>query len=180
MLNFLVNRNNEALEDDIVQKTRVADILRKHVKAVNEYIIKPAELTESQTDEVKKILLSFSSTLDEYVNKLEGGTEPLKNVGIVLYRYNLLATVLSKVRLNTLPDIEKAEIISELDDMVPKIEELLRYAQLNNFTDIDQLKQSLFRHVLAVMKDDINEDHLAAVSCNAMMIAYQLRNENNN
>lgn len=141
--NFLINRNNEALEDDIVQKRRVADILRKHVQAVKEYIIEPAELTESQADEVKKILLSFSSTLDEYVNKLEGENEPLKNVGILLYRYNLLSTALAKVKLQTLPDTEKAEIISELDDMIPKIEELIQYAELNNFTDVDQLRQIL-------------------------------------
>ena len=143
MFNFLVNRNNEALDEDIVQKMRVADVLRKHVRAVNEYIIQPAELTESQADEVKKILLSFSSTLDEYVNKLEGENEPLKNVGILLYRYNLLSTALAKVKLQSLPTNEKAEIISELDDMIPKIEELIRYAELNNFTDIDQLKQIL-------------------------------------
>ena len=46
--------------------------------------------------------------------------------------------------------------------------------------DVELLKQSLLRHTIAIMKDDFSEDHLAAVSCNAMMIAYQLRDEKSN
>lgn len=41
--------------------------------------------------------------------------------------------------------------------------------------DIEQLKQALFRHALAIMKDDDSEDHLGAISCNAMMIRHQLK-----
>ena len=46
--------------------------------------------------------------------------------------------------------------------------------------DVDKLKQALFRHTISVMKgiyNDTNElDHLPAIADNAMMIWYQLKN----
>ena len=77
----------------------------------------------------------------------------------------------------------KGKLEYELDwqfitDMAQRMAENKTKYGKNNWQkpiDIEQLKQSLFRHVIAVMKDDITEDHLSALSCNAMMIAYQLR-----
>ena len=43
--------------------------------------------------------------------------------------------------------------------------------------DIESLKQALFRHTLAIMNGDVNEDHLAAVAVNAMIINYQQKLE---
>lgn len=47
--------------------------------------------------------------------------------------------------------------------------------------DVEELKQALFRHVLEVMKgnyadDDRSMGHLEAIAANAMMINYQLKN----
>lgn len=49
--------------------------------------------------------------------------------------------------------------------------------------DIEQLKQALFRHVIEVMNGDMSDDgrelgHLEAIACNAMMINYQIKNNN--
>jgi hypothetical protein len=48
--------------------------------------------------------------------------------------------------------------------------------------DIDQLKQSLFRHCMEVMKDNYEDEgdalgHLEAIAINAMIINYQLKNK---
>jgi len=39
--------------------------------------------------------------------------------------------------------------------------------------DVEELKQSLLRHTIAIIQGDSNEDHLAAVACNAMIISHQ-------
>ena len=49
--------------------------------------------------------------------------------------------------------------------------------------DVELLKQSLFRHVIEIMKDNYEDDnrpfgHLESASLNCMMINYQLKNEN--
>lgn len=47
---------------------------------------------------------------------------------------------------------------------------------------VENLKQALMRHVVEVMEGNYNDteelDHLTAISCNAMMIWYQLKNNN--
>jgi hypothetical protein len=48
--------------------------------------------------------------------------------------------------------------------------------------DIDQLKQSLFRHCMEVMKGNYEDEgdalgHLEAIAINAMIINYQLKNK---
>ena len=48
--------------------------------------------------------------------------------------------------------------------------------------DIDQLKQSLFRHCIEVMKDNYEDEgdalgHLEAIAINAMIINYQLKHK---
>lgn len=50
--------------------------------------------------------------------------------------------------------------------------------------DIENLKQALFRHVIEIMKGNYDDDgmeraHFMSVALNAMMIDYQLRNNNN-
>ena len=47
--------------------------------------------------------------------------------------------------------------------------------------DVEKLKQSLFRHVVEVMKGNYEDDgrtfgHLESISANVMMINYQLKN----
>jgi hypothetical protein len=47
--------------------------------------------------------------------------------------------------------------------------------------DVEDLKQSLFRHVLEVMKGEYKDDseplgHLSAIALNSMFIYYQLKN----
>jgi hypothetical protein len=143
MFNFLQNRINEALDEDMAQRRRVLDLTRKHVSMIQEGVLKNQELNDNQADELNKIILSFVSTLDDYVNKIEADNEPIKNVGILIYRYNLLSNTLKKLGFQTLPTDEKLKYSSDLDDLIPKIEELLRYADINDFTDKDQLNQIL-------------------------------------
>lgn len=52
------------------------------------------------------------------------------------------------------------------------------WKKLNN---LEELKQSLFRHVLEIMQNNYKDDnrdygHLEAVACNIMFIMYQLKN----
>jgi len=54
-----------------------------------------------------------------------------------------------------------------------------------NPMDIEKLKQALFRHVLEVMRGNLEDEgrelgHLEAIANNAMMINYQLKNNNHN
>lgn len=46
--------------------------------------------------------------------------------------------------------------------------------------DVEELKQALFRHVIAIMQDEYSDEqrygHLYAVGCNAFMIIQQLKN----
>jgi len=49
--------------------------------------------------------------------------------------------------------------------------------------DIEKLKQSLFRHVVEIMKGNFKDEnrefgHLEAIALNSMFINYQLKNEN--
>lgn len=49
--------------------------------------------------------------------------------------------------------------------------------------DVELLKQSLFRHIIEIMKENYEDDnrpfgHLESAALNCMMINYQLRNEN--
>ena len=48
--------------------------------------------------------------------------------------------------------------------------------------NVEELKQALFRHVLEVMKGNLEDDgrdfgHLEAIACDVMMIYYQLKNK---
>lgn len=57
--------------------------------------------------------------------------------------------------------------------------ELYNWQKLDN---VDELKQALFRHVLEVMKGNLEDDgrdfgHLEAIACDVMMIYYQLKNK---
>lgn len=72
---------------------------------------------------------------------------------------------------------------SFITDMAKRMaENKTKYGKYNWKKPIDkeQLKQALFRHVLAIMEGKTNENHFAAISCNAMMLQFQekLRNEN--
>lgn len=58
-----------------------------------------------------------------------------------------------------------------------------KYEPYNWMSEIDteQLKQALFRHVIAVMGNEYNDDgrefgHLEAIACNCMMLRYTLKN----
>ena len=50
--------------------------------------------------------------------------------------------------------------------------------------DIEELKQALFRHTMEIMQGNYDDEqyygHLVAVACNAFMITYQLKNNNDN
>jgi hypothetical protein len=51
--------------------------------------------------------------------------------------------------------------------------------------DVEKLKQSLFRHVVEVMKGNFKDEdrkfgHLEAIALNSMFINYQLKNQNKN
>ena len=82
----------------------------------------------------------------------------------------------------------KGKLFYELDfDFITKIAERMasnkgKYEPYNwqKLDNIEDLKQSLFRHVLEVMKDNYKDDnrelgHLEAVAINAMFINYQLK-----
>ena len=81
-----------------------------------------AGITENQKDEFNKLLLSFGSTLDDYVSRLEAGDEPIRTVGLLIYRYNLLVSNLKKINYSFLNQQDKDEIINNLEDLQPKLE----------------------------------------------------------
>ena len=136
--------NNERVLDDTRIDRQIAERIRRQVKKNEE--VKEAEqrgLSEIQSDEFSRILLSFSSTLDDYVSRLETGEEPIRTVGLLIYRYNLLSQNLKKLNFNSLPKLEKDKLVNQLEDLEPKLEELIRYAEINNFTDLKTLKLML-------------------------------------
>jgi len=139
---LLRSSNNEALEHDLDVQRKLIERMRDNQKVFYEEYKKASGISENLKDEINKIILSFRATLDDFVNKLESD-EPMKNAGILIYRYNLLSNNLKKIGYITLPISQKQEFTDDLNDMVPKIEELLRYADVNNFSDIDQLKEIL-------------------------------------
>jgi len=140
MYKFYVNRVNESLLDDLKVNREIVERTKRQAQRYEEVKGEEQILTDNQLDEFNKILLSFSSTLDDYVNKLEGNTETMKSAGLYIYRYNLLATVLNKFNLNTLGKTYKDKLISKLEELEPKTEELYRYAVINDFTDLDSIK----------------------------------------
>jgi len=142
--NLFALLNNERVLDDTRIDRQIADRLRAQVKKNEE--VKEAEragISEIQSDEFNKILLSFSSTLDDYVSRLETGEEQIRTVGLLIYRYNLLSQNLKKLNFNSLPKLEKDKLVNSLEDLEPKLEELVRYAEINNFTDLKTLKLML-------------------------------------
>lgn len=139
---LLRSANNEALNQDLEIQRKLIERMRDNQKVFYEEYKKATGINENLKDEINKIILSFRATLDDFVNKLESD-EPMKNAGILIYRYNLLANGLKKLGYITLPVNLKQEFMDDLNDMIPKIEELLRYADVNNFTDIQQLREIL-------------------------------------
>ena len=148
---LLRSSNNEALEHELDIQRRLIDRMRDNQKVFYEQYKRATDINENLKDEINKIILSFRSTLDDFVNKLETD-EPLRNAGIIIYRYNLLANGLKKLGYVTLPINLKQEFTDDLNDMIPKIEELIRYADVNNFTDIQQLKEILNSFVTGTFK----------------------------
>jgi hypothetical protein len=140
---FYKNRINQDMLDDLKINRIIIERTKQQAKRYDEIKAEEAGLTDFQLDDFNKIYLSFSSTLDDYVNKLEANTEIFRNAGLVIYRYNLLATVLNKVKFNFLPKIEKDKLVNQLEDLEPKIEELYRYANINDFTDLKTIGEIL-------------------------------------
>lgn len=82
----------------------------------------------------------------------------------------------------------KGKLFYELDfDFITKIAERMasnkgKYEPYNwqKLDNVEELKQALFRHVLEVMKGNLEDDgrdfgHLEAIACDVMMIYYQLK-----
>jgi hypothetical protein len=143
--------NNEALEQQLNVQRKFIDRMREAQQLFSEEYKRATGINENLKDEINKIILSFRATLDEFVNKLESD-EPLKNAGIIIYRYNLLANGLKKLGYITLPITQKQEFTEELNDMIPKLEELIRYAEINNFTDLEQLKEIVNNFITGVFR----------------------------
>jgi len=133
---FYKNRINQDLLDDLKINRIIIERTKQQAKKYDEMKAEEAGLNDLQLDDFNKIYLSFSSTLDDYVNKLEANTEIFRNAGLVIYRYNLLSNVLNKLDYNFLPKIEKDKLSNQLEDLEPKLEELYRYANINDFTDL--------------------------------------------
>jgi hypothetical protein len=136
---FYKNRINQDLLDDLKINRIIIERTKQQAKRFDEIRAEEAGLNDFQLDDFNKIYLSFSSTLDDYVNKLEANTEIFRNAGLVIYRYNLLANVLNKLNFNFLPKIEKDKLVNQLEDLEPKLEELYRYANINDFTDLKSI-----------------------------------------
>jgi hypothetical protein len=143
--------NNEALEQQLNVQRKFIDRMREAQQLFSEEYKRATGINENLKDEINKIILSFRATLDEFVNKLESD-EPLKNAGLIIYRYNLLANGLKKLGYITLPITQKQEFTEELNDMIPKLEELIRYAEINNFTDLEQLKEIVNNFITGVFR----------------------------
>lgn len=82
----------------------------------------------------------------------------------------------------------KGKLFYELDfDFITKMAERMasnkgKYEPYNwqKLDNVEELKQALFRHVLEVMKGNLEDDgrdfgHLEAIACDVMMIYYQLK-----
>lgn len=136
---FYKNRINQDLLDDLKINRIIIERTKQQAKRFDEIMAEEAGLNDFQLDDFNKIYLSFSSTLDDYVNKLEANTEIFRNAGLVIYRYNLLANVLNKLNFDFLPKIEKDKLVNQLEDLEPKLEELYRYANINDFTDLKSI-----------------------------------------
>lgn len=140
---FLKNRNLEAVDEENAAKRRIQEYMRQQVKILNQEVSNEQQLSDSEKDEFNKVYLSFMATLDDYVNKIEGDLDSIKNVGVLTYRYNLLSNVLSKINYQVLDQQQKTPLTTMLDDLIPKLEELQRYASVNNFTDQTQINNML-------------------------------------
>lgn len=135
-----MNRVNQNLLDDLKINREIIERTRANVKKNMEVVQQEqAGITENQKDEFNKLLLSFSSTLDDYVSRLEAGDEPIRTVGLLIYRYNLLVSNLKKINYSFLNQKDKEELVNNLEDLEPKLEELYRYAKINNFSDLNSL-----------------------------------------
>jgi len=133
---FYKNRINQDLLDDLKINRIIIERTKQQAKKYDEMKAEEAGLSDLQLDDFNKIYLSFSSTLDDYVNKLEANTEIFRNAGLVIYRYNLLSNVLNKLDFNFLSKLDKDKLTNQLEDLEPKLEELYRYANINDFTDL--------------------------------------------
>ncbi len=74
------------------------------------------------------------------------------------------------------------EIITLLAQRMSKGKEKYLPYTWKNVTDVEALKQALFRHTLEIMKGNYEDDgmeygHLAAIMANVMMVYYQLKNK---
>ena len=136
---LLKSRTNDALDEDLKQYRRVVDFTRKQLDLWNTTETLTNELNSNEEDELNKNILSFSSTLDDYVNKFEKGDTTISNITLLIYKYNLLSNVLKKIKLNTLPTETVNGIYTKLDDLMPKLEELMRVGDLYGLQDRDSI-----------------------------------------
>jgi hypothetical protein len=134
---LLRSRTNDAIDEDLKQYRRVVDLTRRQLDLWNTTDQLTNEITSNEEDELNKNILSFSSTLDDYVNKFESGDTTIQNITLLTYKYNLLSNVLQKIKLNTLPTDTKNTIYRKLDDLMPKLEELMRVGELYGLKDRD-------------------------------------------
>jgi len=72
------------------------------------------------------------------------------------------------------------DFVTDMAKRMQKGKEKYKPYSWKNPTEIEDFKQGLFRHIIAVMKGEFEDDgqefgHLSAIAVNAMMINYQLK-----
>jgi hypothetical protein len=133
-IDFVNARANEAVNEDFSTQRRVIEAFRRQVVKMDEHVQEQAQPMDKS--EFNKIFISFKSTVDEYINKLDTDLESITSVPNLLYRYNLLANQLSAMGYNkTLNYKNKEDLNFDLNDIIPRLEELQRYADFYDFKD---------------------------------------------
>jgi len=132
------------------------------------------DFTKGKEYEIFNIDLNYISILNDY--------------GVSINFLSLHNTFKLKDEKETAYKETKGKLFYELDfDFITKIAERMasnkgKYEPYNwqKLDNVEELKQALFRHVLEVMKGNLEDDgrdfgHLEAIACDVMMIYYQLK-----
>lgn len=132
--------NNEALDEDNKIRRQVVERLKKQVALFNQPYKAPAELSDVTLNNFQRFVINFDDTLNKTLNDAFGKEEK-EDTGDLILNYNLLANYLDKINFNLLGASDKQNIMSILDELIPKIGKILSIIQEKKYSDADLVEK---------------------------------------
>jgi hypothetical protein len=135
--------NNEALEEDTRIQKQVIERLKKQVALFNQPYKAPVELSDTVLNNIQRYIINFDDNLNKTLNDVYKKGELKEDTGDLVLNYNLLANYLDKVNFSLANINDKRDIFELLDELTPKLGQVLNVIKLKDYTDVDLVEKVL-------------------------------------